>query len=723
MDRYKTVINKKNIIILLSILFVCLGMFLFRQVEDTGFIGLLDNRRVLEKYIDTYSGLDFAAAYNEVSEARKSNYSDKILRAVCEKLEYLSGYGEYVDNVISNAETMSRRRLFVAQGGYRLKNIIKTMQDYAGIREVRLIFDNDMGFEAFLEYRALYYFIAMAMLAVVMMLLDFNSPQSRNITYYCPDGRGRLGMSHVIQLFGTELFVSAFIYFAVLLEAFSLYGFCDLNVSVQSTEMFRNYTFEISRMEYILINYAQFFAIVFMLSLLVWVFLNGCKAASLGIIGLCVLVGAEVLLYVNIEQNSRWQLLKKINLVNLLYVPGINVGYSNANIFGKPLNFMGVVITCTIALIVVLSIVSVLMAEYQKPVEEYPSGIKGWFAEKLHASASKSTVFIKEMYKLLITRKALVISIFFYITAICFINDNKVYIGENQINYDEMFLEIGQQGITGLRAEYEELEAEIRQTVADMAAADAKLAAGELTEDEYMHIYVKYIEVENKKNISFMLLNKLNYLEEVEAAYGIQTVVMPENGYNNAIGRESIKRELITGVLFMAAIWVMVADYFSYEKGLNSRELFYMMKRGGSWLYARKMLVCIALLAVLFMLVYGYDAVKMAKWYNMPFMDSSAMNLSFMRDSGYTGSIKGYIVALLTLRLAAGLTVCTCAATFSIKLGQKAQLGVVPAAGVAVMVVLLAFVRLWFEVMLIGFVFVTVIMTVIGGRLWNRRWE
>ena len=45
--------------------------------------------------------------------------------------------------------------------------------------------------------------------------------------------------------------------------------------------------------------------------------------------------------------------------------------------------------------------------------------------------------------------------------------------------------------------------------------------------------------------------------EEVEAAYGIQTVVMPENGYNNAIGRASIKRELITGVLFMAAIWVM----------------------------------------------------------------------------------------------------------------------------------------------------------------------
>ena len=30
MDRYKTIINRKNIIILVSILIVCAGMFLFR---------------------------------------------------------------------------------------------------------------------------------------------------------------------------------------------------------------------------------------------------------------------------------------------------------------------------------------------------------------------------------------------------------------------------------------------------------------------------------------------------------------------------------------------------------------------------------------------------------------------------------------------------------------------------------------------------------------------
>ena len=120
MDRYKTIINRKNIIILVSILIVCAGMFLFRQVEDTGFTGLHDSRKALETYIDVYGGTDFATAYNMALEDRKNNYSDKVMRMVCDKLEYLSGYEAYVDSIISNAETMSRRKLFATQGGYRL---------------------------------------------------------------------------------------------------------------------------------------------------------------------------------------------------------------------------------------------------------------------------------------------------------------------------------------------------------------------------------------------------------------------------------------------------------------------------------------------------------------------------------------------------------------------------------------------------------------------------
>ena len=81
-----------------------------------------------------------------------------------------------------------------------------------------------------------------------------------------------------------------------------------------------------------------------MLSLVLWVFLNSCNASSLGIIALCMLMGVEVLLYVNIEPKSRWELLRKINVVNLLYVPGLNTRYANADIFGVPFSFIGVIV-------------------------------------------------------------------------------------------------------------------------------------------------------------------------------------------------------------------------------------------------------------------------------------------------------------------------------------------------------------------------------------------
>lgn len=723
MDRYKTIINRKNIIILVSILIVCAGMFLFRQVEDTGFTGLHDSRKALETYIDVYGGTDFATAYNMALEDRKNNYSDKVMRMVCDKLEYLSGYEAYVDSIISNAETMSRRKLFATQGGYRLKNIIRTMQDYQRIKDTVLIFDNDRGIEAFFEYKALYYFIAAAMLTVVMMMVEFNSSKSRNITYYCPDGRGRLGISHLVQLFVMQLLVSAVIYAVVFLEAFAVYGACDLSAPIQSTELFKDYTFAVSRGEYILINYVQLFIIVYMLSLVLWVFLNSCNASSLGIIALCMLMGVEVLLYVNIEPKSRWELLRKINVVNLLYVPGLNTRYANADIFGVPFSFIGVIIVCSAILITAFSIAGVLMEAYRKPVEEYPSGIKGQLAKKLHDIASKSTVFIKELYKPLITRKALVIGLFFYVTAICFINDSKVHIGDNQISDDKMFMEIGEKGVAGLREKYEELDAQITQILDDMSTADSRLAIGEITEDEYMSIYTRYMEVENKKTVKLRLQNKLSYLEEVEAVYGIQAVVIPENGYNNAIGKGSIKRELIIGILFTVAIWVIVVDYFAYERALNSGELFYMMKKGGTWLYAKRILVCLTLTVIMFLLVYGYDIARVLRWYDMPFSGASAMNLSFMGDSGYTGSIKGYAVLLIFERLAAGIAVCLCAAAFSIRFGQKAQAGVIPAVGTAVMAVLLAFSKVWLISMLAGFTLVTVVMAAAGGRMWCRRWE
>lgn len=286
-----------------------------------------------------------------------------------------------------------------------------------------------------------------------------------------------------------------------------------------------------------------------------------------------------------------------------------------------------------------------------------------------------------------------------------------------------MFMEIGEKGVAGLREKYEELDAQITQILDDMSTADSRLASGEITEDEYMSIYIRYMEVENKKNVKLRLQNKLSYLEEIEAVYGIQAVVIPENGYNNAIGKGSIKRELIIGILFTVAIWVVVVDYFAYERALNSGELFYMMKKGGTWLYARRILVCLTLTVIMFLLVYGYDIARVLRWYEMPFSGASAMNLSFMGDSGYTGSIKGYAVLLIFERLAVGIAVCLCAAAFSIRFGQKAQIGVIPAVGTAVMAVLLAFSKVWLISMLAGFTLVMVAMAAAGGRMWSRRWE
>lgn len=705
---------------LFAVWLLCMGLFCAKQLNGMSFAEFFRINAEVNEYIEEIGRKDLSAAYEDILTIYSRRHYDKALEIVCGKLEHLAGYNLYVRNIISNADQMSRRSLF-ASGGYPLKNIIKTGRDYGKLISIEPVLDNDRGIEAFLVYQELYFFIGAAAVIIVGLFISFHTPMSRNITYCCYRGRGILGIRTMAGLLFMETMTAAVLYLSVYLESCIMYGFADLSAPIQTLSIYADYTVILSRGVYLLINYLQMCLTIYSLSLIMWVFLICCNVNSIGVIGLCVFAGAEALLYLNIEPNSKWELLRNVNIIKILYTPGIAMKYRNINVFGIPVRLSVILYGCLAFISIVFLTVSFMLEHWRSPVEELPSGERGRLMTALHRGWSRQGIFVKELYKLMVSRKALVILLFFFVTAVYFINDSEFHFGSTQIKTDALYKEIGYSGIEGLRSKYNELKEELYRIEEDMSTADQRLADGEINESEYMTIYMRYSGRQPQKDLCEKLYEKLAGLENISAEYGIAPVVMPENGYEQAVGAGSLKREIIVGLLFYSAVWIIVVDYFAYERKIKAKSFFYVLKKGGTELYRKKLTVSLLGTALLFILIYGYDCIKVLQWYELPFSEAQAVNISFMGDSGYLGSMGSWLFLCLLVRILLAVTAAVSAAAVTVGIGTKAQAGVIPMAGLTVAVVYYTYNNRAALLAALGGLLICIFCAVIaGGILWNR---
>lgn len=720
MNELKGIVTGKSIFMLLTVWLLCTGLFCAKQLKGIGFAEFGRINAEVNEYIQGIDQDDLPAAYQDISTLYSRRHYDKALEVVCSKLEHLTGYNLYVRNIISNAEQMSRRSLF-ASGGYPLKNIIKTGRDYEKLAGIEPVLDNDRGIEAFLVYEELYFFIAAAAVIIVGSFISFHTPMSRNITYCCYRGRGVLGIRTMANLLFMETMTAALFYLSVFLEAGIMYGFADLSAPIQTLSIYADYTVTLNRGIYLLVNYLQMCLTIYSLSLIMWVFLICCNVNSIGVIGLCVFAGAEALLYLNIEPNSKWELFRNVNIIKILYTPGIAMKYRNVNIFGIPVKTGAVLYGCLALISILLLTVSFMLEHLRSPVEELPSGERGRIMTVLRRKWSRQGIFLKELYKLMVSRKAIVILLFFFVTAVYFINDSKFHLGSTQINTDQIYKEIGYSGLEELERKYNELREEINQIEEDMSTADQRLADGKISESEYMTIYMRYSGRQPQKDLCQRLFEKLQSLESISEKYGIDPVVMPENGYEQAVGAGSLKREIIAGLLLYSAVWITVADYFAYERKMKADSFFYILKKGGTELYRKKLIVSLLGTALLFLLIYGYDCIKILQWYELPFLEAQAVNVSFMGDSGYLGSMGSWLFLCMLVRILLAVMAAVVAAAMTVGIGTKAQAGVIPMAALTAAVVYYTYNnRTLLLAVLAGLLICIPCAVAAGGILWNR---
>lgn len=259
------------------------------------------------------------------------------VEAIQEEAAYLSGYGEYLAGIQSQAEIQSQTSLFGKPGSFSRRNLAKTAEDFEKILDVQVEFGNNRGLEQWLDFGLGDYFHLLAIAVIVMSFLEERRRGLWPAVRAARGGRGRLGLTRLGILF-TGSFLATVLY-SFLPFAVSMWvhgGWGDLTRSLQSVESFGTCPLKISIAQWLL----QFFAVKILsgvlIGLLLWCVLGSITNPQFSVAVLGTTLAAEFVLYEYLPVQSFLNVLKYFNIFAYVHTSTLYTDYLNVDLFGFP---------------------------------------------------------------------------------------------------------------------------------------------------------------------------------------------------------------------------------------------------------------------------------------------------------------------------------------------------------------------------------------------------
>ena len=232
-----------------------------------------------------------------------------------------------------------------------------------------------------------------------------------------------------------------------------------------------------------------------------------------------ILVFFSYIFYKFIAFNSVLNAIKYINIFSFLSVGKLIGEYVNINFFAKPVNIFIIYKIISIAILPIIIIANIILFSKEKEIKGRKINIK--IISKIKTQINKrtipSTLFLNEVYKLIIENKIYVVLIVALFIGVSNINinedisyDNDTIIYKNYINKLSGPLYLGKE-------KYIEREQEILFSISDeMAKNSYLLSKGEITSDEYSKRTLK-LEIKEKKSKAFdEVYRQYQYLKMIQ---------------------------------------------------------------------------------------------------------------------------------------------------------------------------------------------------------------
>lgn len=623
----KRIADKRNVILLLSVVFINMVVFGYKMIPDI--------RKIYE---------------NSHSEQNDKTWEQ--MRIIKQK-KYADEYNGNIQKIIERAQILESNKLFADKDSFSYNNIVKTAKDYKPLLNVRITLDNNTAVEKISEYKVLYLFSFLLIIYIINKLYSERDNGMWQIAYASSGGRFQLVIKRVGIVIFVTFIVSALLYWTTVLFSLTVFdGFKGLSAPIQNLPNFNNCTLIINMWQYLVINYLWMFLAVLMFVSVTFMFMTIFRNRKNVFVGITAFGIVEYLLYVNIENNSIYAMFKYINAVNLINMSDICTSYHNIGFSKLVIGLDKVVLIVLLLLIFISVIVSVLLYTNMKPyvqttlAEKFMSG----FNELYQMVMSKYPVMVKEIHKNIFTAKGIwaVVGVifaaqYFSLTALMTFSDTEMMT-------DKMYLSHGGKDYTYIENKINEQVSVFERVSKERQKAKERYDNGQITFEEYYSV-ITYSQIVSQ-SMSGMTepMEKLQYLKRLQTERGINGYMMSDRGYEQIFGKDSIQREVLTGIALLAGIVIICFGSVKLEKLSGMNMLINSSYKGKKRIYCIKYVSCIVVSVLMCITVCVMQYCNLFKYYGMPYLKAPLQSLTFMESISLKVSIIQWILIIIFIK-------------------------------------------------------------------------
>lgn len=603
----RVIFNLKFLICLLLTIAAGTIMFVSQQADKHYTKDMTSYERQYNKILSEYRNQDMESAKKAV-QAKVNEYETDdtdesiifhdIYNALLKKIEYVGSYNDYLEDIDTQSKKLSSFGIFNNSKSFSYRNIQKTADDFAALKNTNLQLISDGAVEAFFSFKATDYLIFAIIIFLCLMFLNERKKGLWSVIYSNAGGRTSLALKRIMVLFFTSIVSVMLIYGTNLLVSFYIYGgFEYLNAPLQSVEIFGSLPLNITIKNFIIIYFLFKIIAVFFVSVLLYVLMSAVNDIKYSIVVTAVFLGTEYILFEFLPVQSYWNIFKYFNIFSFINLSELFTNYLNINLFEHAVNIRTICMFSVVPLCIIMTVICILIQTYKRP--DTGRNIFNRIALCINRISDKIkmrfNILCFEIYKLLYLQKGILV-----LLALVLIAVNFNYVSYVDYTDDE----------TIVNQYYELLQGEIDENTL------SKIKALISDNDREIQEYEAYSEKYEKGliNYSDYYMNELNLEGAYKNRTALQTVksrakelyakneklwLVDEKGFKSILGyndgsnlgqnQNCADKQSKLALLSIIALILILSGIISFETQSGTKQMLKAMPKGRNRLFRSKL--------------------------------------------------------------------------------------------------------------------------------------
>ncbi len=545
-----------------------------------------------------------------------------LFQELYEQLQQIENYPDYLKEIQERADHAGGISIFQRRDPFSVRNARATAKAFLPLEGNVLQFTNTKMFVEAVDFLATDFFLAVLIFYVVVILVVKEKEKGlfalvKPLAY----GRFHFLCAKMGVLFVSVCFFSLLFWGGNFLAAACKYGAVDLGACLQSVGGYAGSALNVTVGQYWMLFLASKMFIYFGIGLLFFCFALGAQSMAQLYVRSVLVFAVSFGLYWGIDGNSPLQILKYLNLVNLVRVTPVYQYYFNLNVCSVPVYIVwGFVLFCAL-----LCAGAFFFSLYIFKSRDSAITLKSRFVSKRsRRKRCGRGIWYFEAYKLLGIQKAFWIFLLFVCLQGVWLMQREPYIGMSERYYKNYMQTLGGEVTDRTRIQIEREEERFASFDRMRLEAEQQLAAGSISQQEYDAVQ-KLVEENTKGQDAFLRVQeRFAYVNEQGRKTGERPWMVYETGYEKLTGNwymgygDDMKN---AGMLLIAMIAAFSA-FFAAEYSTGMIHLISCCRLGQKDTVKAKLRVAVPLYTAFFAVGYAPDFIAVCMQYGLPFANA-----------------------------------------------------------------------------------------------------